>query len=212
MRPELYFITKKLIESTRIIKILIRFDEYRSTLLRKIFKGIYDIEVGLHSYGCFDIKRIPRGTIIGRYCSFSRSCYIFNRNHGLTYLSTHPYFYNKNLGFIEQEVMTNSVCTIEDDVWLGHNVIVLPSVKKIGRGSVIGAGTVVTKDVPAYSIFVGNPGHVVKYRFNEKMIEVIENSKWWEIDYQELKTIFNINKEVFYIPSEDISNYPRKGK
>jgi acetyltransferase-like isoleucine patch superfamily enzyme len=52
---------------------------------------------------------------------------------------------------------------IEDDVWLGYNVIVLPGVT-IGKGSVIGAGSVVSKDIPPYSIAIGNPARVIKKR------------------------------------------------
>ena len=50
-----------------------------------------------------------------------------------------------------------------DDVWIGTNSVVLPGVT-IGKGAVIGAGTVVTKDIPEYAIAVGNPARVIKYR------------------------------------------------
>lgn len=53
---------------------------------------------------------------------------------------------------------------IGDDVWIGARVIVLPGCKKIGKGVIIGAGAVVTKDIPEYSIVGGNPAKVVKYR------------------------------------------------
>ncbi len=52
---------------------------------------------------------------------------------------------------------------IEDDVWLGARAIVLPGVR-IGRGAVIGAGAIVTKDVPPYAVCVGNPARVVRFR------------------------------------------------
>lgn len=52
---------------------------------------------------------------------------------------------------------------IEDDVWIGARAIILPGLK-IGHGAIIGAATVVTKDVPPYAICVGNPGRVIKYR------------------------------------------------
>jgi maltose O-acetyltransferase len=52
---------------------------------------------------------------------------------------------------------------IEDDVWIGARAIVLPGVR-IGKGSIIGAGAVVTKDMPPYSICAGNPARVIKYR------------------------------------------------
>ena len=51
--------------------------------------------------------------------------------------------------------------TIEDDVWLGSGVHIMPGVT-IGRGCVIGAGSIVTKDIPPYSLAVGNPCHIIR--------------------------------------------------
>ncbi len=50
---------------------------------------------------------------------------------------------------------------IEDDVWLGEKVSVMPGVH-IGRGAIIGANSVVTKDIPAYAVAVGSPAKVIK--------------------------------------------------
>ena len=52
--------------------------------------------------------------------------------------------------------------TIENGVWIGNNVIILPNVT-IGEKSIVGAGSVVTKSIPAYSVAVGNPAHVIKH-------------------------------------------------
>jgi hypothetical protein len=60
-------------------------------------------------------------------------------------------------------------------------VIVLPGVT-IGTGAVIGAGAVVAKDVPAYAIVVGNPAEVVKYRFEQPLIDRLLESEWWIYD------------------------------
>jgi maltose O-acetyltransferase len=63
----------------------------------------------------------------------------------------------------EQGYDTPAPVVIGDDVWIGTRVIVLPGVS-IGKGAVIGAGAIVTKDVPEYAIACGNPARIVKYR------------------------------------------------
>ena len=53
---------------------------------------------------------------------------------------------------------------VEDDVWICDGVVILPKVRRIGKGAILGAHAVVTKDVPDYAVVVGNPGKIVKYR------------------------------------------------
>lgn len=64
---------------------------------------------------------------------------------------------------------------IEDDVWIGHGAILLTPVR-IGRGSIIAAGSIVTKDVPRYSIVAGIPAKVIKMRFSPEQILLHESS------------------------------------
>ncbi len=68
---------------------------------------------------------------------------------------------------IAQGMTETKPVTIEDDVWIGTRVIILPGLT-IGRGSILGAGTVVTKDIPPFSVVVGNPGRIVKNRKENK--------------------------------------------
>jgi len=65
------------------------------------------------------------------------------------------------------------IIIIEDDVWIGHGAIILSPVK-IGRGSIIASGSVVTKDVPEYSIVAGVPAKVIKMRFSQEEIRAHE--------------------------------------
>lgn len=187
----------------RLFLYFLKKDEFESQCLRKYFSKKFNIDVGLYSYGCFDPKRIPKNTVIGRYCSFSPSSFIFSRNHGLSYLSLHAYLYNSSLGLIEgEDRVKETECVIEDDVWFGHNCIVTPSVKKIGRGSVIAAGAVVTKNVPRYAIVGGNPAKIIRYRFSQKTIELIEESRWWLLSKKELKQFIEANHGMVYTPEK----------
>jgi maltose O-acetyltransferase len=68
-----------------------------------------------------------------------------------------------DIPMIEQGFKEARAPVLEDDVWLGANVTVLPG-RRIGRGSIVGAGSVVTEDVPPYAVVAGNPAKVLKYR------------------------------------------------
>jgi acetyltransferase-like isoleucine patch superfamily enzyme len=69
--------------------------------------------------------------------------------------------------FTGRDRLEERLTIIEDDVWVGHGVIIMAGVK-IGRGAVIAAGSVVTKDVPAYAIMAGVPAKMLRYRFDEQ--------------------------------------------
>lgn len=162
--------------------------ELHSKTLRKIFADYHNIEVGMYSYGgCFSLDNVPSGTRIGRYCSFARNMSILNGNHPLKFKSLHPFFYNPALGYVEKLLITRTKTIIENDVWVGQNVIILPSVSKIENGAVIGAGSVVTENVPPFAVVVGNPAKIIKYRFSQETIKKITQSAWWEKDIDELK-------------------------
>lgn len=79
------------------------------------------------------------------------------------------------------------------------NVTILPSVR-IGNGAIIGAGAVVTKDVPDYAVVVGSPAKVIKYRFSDEEIDILNKSKWWEWPDEKIRA--NIekfsNKQEFF--------------
>lgn len=104
--------------------------------------------IGPYSYiGCSGYIEIGNNVMISPRVS------IYSENHN---------FGDVDIPMIEQGV-TRSYVKIEDDCWIAANSIVLAGVT-IGRGSVVAAGSVVTKDVPAYSVVAGNPAKVVKAR------------------------------------------------
>lgn len=175
--------------------------EMESERLRRWFRKRHGVEVGLYSYGCFDPHRIPTGTVIGRYCSFASTAYIFNADHGLGYLSLHPYLYNPACGLVESEAIERTACNVEDDVWMGHNAAILASVRRIGRGAAIAAGAVVTRDVEPYSVVAGVPATVRRTRFDPATIERIEASRWWMRDREGLRRLIRDDPGFVYRPA-----------
>lgn len=186
-----------------VLKLVKRLEhgDYYSVTLRKIFSDYHKIEVGMYSYGCFVSSRINSLTSIGRYCSFAEGVCIFNGNHPLGHQSTHPFFFNPVLGYVKDEKIMRRPIEIGHDVWVGRNVIITPSVKKIGNGAVIGAGSVVTKDVPDFGVVAGNPARLVKFRFNPDQIQAINQSQWWLRDIDELSTHFDKFTQACHQPS-----------
>ena len=75
--------------------------------------------------------------------------------------------------------------TIGNDVWTGHNVNIMSGVN-VGDGAVIGAGSIVTKDVPPYAIVAGVPATIRRYRFSEGIIARLLRAKWWELELADL--------------------------
>ena len=136
-------------------------------------------------------------TDIEKFDSIGYGNYIGLWEHNL-FVTTHSfYLYEGSGGFVDgyQSYEKDHIRTIiGNDVWTGANVVVLKGVT-IGDGAVIGAGSVVTKDVPPYAIVVGNPGKILRYRFNEKDISLLLKVKWWNFDRKLIQDM--VNKEVW---------------
>ena len=158
-----HFIAKHLPESHSPFALLS--GKFRTLLTRGIINKCgksVDIEKGakfspnisIGSYSGLGINSLVQsGVKIGDYVMMGPNVSIYTKNHkcGLD----KPMIFQ---GFDEEKEVV-----IGNDVWIGANVIILPGVK-IGDGSIIGAGSVVTKDVESYSVVAGNPAKVIKRR------------------------------------------------
>lgn len=170
--------------------------EQDSLLLRAYFRDNYNVVIGMYSAGAFNSNRIGPGTKIGRYCSFANTVRIITENHPIQSITTHSISYVRGGGDADRQVVRAGCIEIDDDVWIGSLAIVTPGVRRIGRGAIIGAGSVVTKDVPPYAIVAGNPARQIRLRFDESTIAAIEASRWWELDKKELGRKLSLLPEV----------------
>ena len=170
-----------------ILRVVLRLEggDMTSLTLRDIFRKYYNIEIGLYTYGgCFNFARVASGTKIGKFCSFAPDIYIYAANHKMNTVTTHPYLYNPAIGVVPSDRRELNHVVIGNDVWVGQNVIITASVSYIGDGAVIGAGAVVTKDVLPYAVVVGVPATILKFRFDDEQIKVLQELKWWDWDPQ----------------------------
>ncbi len=139
---------------------------------------------------------------IGKFCSIADDVTILlGGNHRIDWISTYPFgaisdVWSGGLG-VEGHPWSKGDVVIGNDVWIGNGATILSGVK-IGNGAVIGARAVVAKDVPPYSIVVGNPSKMIKTRFDKKTIKLLENIQWWNwpIEF--------INSNIKYLCSGDI--------
>ena len=155
--------------------------EFFSATLRDILREEHGVEVGAYSYGeCCIPGALPAGVTIGRYVSTAAGLRVFLRNHPMERLSLHPFFYNKELGYVPEDTVEARTLWIGHDAWVGERAIITPGCSRIGIGACVGAGAIVTKDVPDFAIVAGNPAKLIRLRFKERTRELILRSRWWE--------------------------------
>ena len=183
--------------------------EKNSKTLREFTKKHYNTEVGLYSYGsCFlPLFNIGGSVVIGKYCSFGNDVHYYGANHPLDHAVMSPYFYNERFSGLKVEDVKRHKLTIGNDVWIGHGAIFVASCHNVGNGAVIGAGAVVTKDVPAYAIVAGVPAKVLKYRFDVNTIGILEESKWWDCDPKYLYRFYDDIKAPYIWAKRVMDSY-----
>lgn len=138
--------------------------------------NLNNVQIGNATYGVIDILdygNTEAKVKIGSFCSIASGVkFLSGGGHKMNTLSTYPfyaYYTNKN-----EENTTRGEINIGDDCWIGLNSLICSEVK-VGKGSVIGAGSVLRGSFEPYSIIIGNPAVCVKKRFSKEIINVIEN-------------------------------------
>ena len=146
---------------------------------------------GDYSYVVNDAEIIY--TTVGKFCSIAAHTRINPGNHPLDrVMMSHVGYRSSAYGLGADDPAffdwrRASPVTLGHDVWIGHGAIVLPG-RTVGTGAAVGAGTVVTRDVPPFSVVVGNPGRVVRMRFDDAVVESLLRIAWWDWPRERLAT------------------------
>lgn len=122
-------------------------------------------------------------SIIKKFTSISWGVTIGPEEHDYSRVTNHSFLYSiKSFQLVKEKQYSPFVgeCIIGNDVWIGCNSTILRGVV-IGDGAVIGANSLVNKDVPPYAIVVGSPAKILKYRFNKDIINELLELKWWDL-------------------------------
>lgn len=149
------------------------------------------INVGRFTYGNPKIMiwTEDESLTVGSFCSIADNVTIFaGGEHNHSWVTTYPLriAFNDPGANLDGHPATKGPTIIGNDVWIGYGATVMSGVV-IGDGAVIGAHSVVTKSVPAYSICVGNPAVVKKMRFDFKTIEKLKKLCWWDWPIEKIK-------------------------
>ena len=144
---------------------------------------------------------VPEKLIIGKFTQIANGVQLItsSANHQMDGFSTYPFavFGKPWSSSYEPKWPNKGDTVIGNDVWIGHEALIMPAVS-IGDGAIIASRSVVTKDVPPYSIVAGNPAKVIRQRFDDKTIATLLEIKWWDWPIE------RINQNIAVIVRGDI--------
>ncbi|HDL07913.1 MAG TPA: CatB-related O-acetyltransferase [Desulfobacteraceae bacterium] len=164
--------------------------------------------MGEHSYGnpkvlCWSDNDSYK---IGKFCCFADKITIFTGgNHRVDWVTTYPLRSKFNLPGADSDghPASKGETVICNDVWVGRGAVIMSGVT-VGDGSVIGAYSVVSKNIPPYAIVAGNPARLIRYRFENYQIKALLRIKWWDWELDK------ILKAVSFLCDDQINTFIKK--
>ena len=205
-------IKKFLVDSKKLQKIPL-YSKFRNYLIYKYKKKALSQIVTVGDYTINNARIITASDenklIIGKFCSIATgSSIILSSGHRDDWISTYPFIHAENKSRFDHFKDSNKRGIVKgkgdiiigNDVWIGLNAIILPGVK-IGDGAIIGAGSVVTKDVDDYEIVAGNPAKLIRHRFSSSEINELKKIRWWDWPLEKIME----NRQ--FIESNNIKNF-----
>ncbi|MDB2357138.1 CatB-related O-acetyltransferase [Gammaproteobacteria bacterium] len=156
----------------------------------KVEAGSSFINSKMDSYSFMGYYCDVNNTNIGKYVSIGNNVKIGGATHPMHWVSMSPVFYygrdsiSKKFSNFPRPIEKES--NIGNDVWIGDSAIIMSGID-IGNGAVIGAGAIVTKNVPDYAIVAGSPAKIIRYRFSQEIIDKLLQIRWWDYSDNDIK-------------------------
>lgn len=176
------------------------------------------MRTNIGNYTCIERMSVAHDVEIGAFCAISWNVSMGGDNHDYKQPTIHPFYYNSSFAIEDDPMLKKQQdileaqeepCKIGNDVWIGCHVIINRGVT-IGNGACIGAGSVVTHDVPPYAVVVGVPARIIKYRFEQDIIDRLEKIQWWNWNRMVLRKYKDLFKQhvndALLKQMEEISN------
>lgn len=136
--------------------------------------------------------------IIGNFCAIAKGVeFVMNgANHRMNCATTYPFYimggdWGGMIAPVVDQLPLKGDTVIGNDVWIGQNVTIMPGVH-IGDGAIIGADSTVATNIPPYAVAVGNPARVIRLRFDDETIELLERLKWWDLPIEVIDRLIPI--------------------
>lgn len=158
---------------------------------------------------------IAQNALIGKFSNIAAAVRIGPTDHPMDRATLHHFTYRKRMfGFAHEDDLAffseraSRIAKIGHDTWIGHGAIIMPGVT-VGNGAIVGSGAVVTKDVAAFSIVVGVPARLVRFRCSRETAAALEAIAWWDWDRD---TIFRRQDDFRLSPESFAALYGTKGR
>jgi len=192
-----------------LIRIYYSFHQKRFEYTSGVPTNVQISSVGPFTYGAENLKILFRNSgekvSIGKFCSIAKDVTILlGGGHRHDWITTYPFgqVFQDDFGTEQREGQTTSKgsVVVGNDVWIGTGTTIMPGVK-IGDGAVIAANSHIVADVPPYGIVGGNPGKLIKSRFDSATIGRLLEIKWWDFPRLEINSI---KMTISQMPTDDI--------
>ncbi len=151
--------------------------------------SVFSRNVSIGDYSFMKQNVFMSNVSIGKFCCIADGLTVGLNEHPFREFSSYRMngitspFYNK----VQHGggVFVPPPTIVGNDVWIGQDVVIKGGVK-IGNGAVIGARSVVTKDIPPYAVAAGAPAKVIKYRFEQEKMDLLQKLQWWNWDTEKI--------------------------